>query len=41
MPAMKTKIDPKTVAKLLRWAALGAMLLAEKLDPQAPGKGRK
>jgi hypothetical protein len=40
---MKTKIpiDPKTAAKLLRWAALGCMILAEKLDPQAPGKARK
>lgn len=37
----RIQIDKKTAAKLLRWAALGAMVWAEKLDPQKPGKGRK
>lgn len=37
----RIQIDKKTAAKLLRWAALGCMLAAEKMDPQAPGKGKK
>lgn len=35
---MKRPIDTKVVAKALRWAALGCMLLAEKLDPITAGK---
>lgn len=37
----RIKIDKKQAAKLLRWAALGCMLAAEKLDPQKPGKAKR